>query len=150
MAKKRLVIVNAGTLAGYRRTTASLSQLHDAVRDLHEQEPDAIVTVIGDAALKWDLPEDEHEALEDDIVNGRIVFAPAGAKDGHVAFIARVAQKARSQDLSPIAITDQAIPDCQLGRVRREGSRWVFDLDAFEATVHAAPGTKRRRPRRPA
>ena len=150
MARKRkvLVIVNAGTLAGWRRASASLAQLHQAVADLRAQDPGAAIAVIGDAALKWDLPANEQAELETDIVEGEIVFAPAGANDGHVGFMGRVVDKARALGFTPIAITDQAIPGCPLGRVRRDGEQWIFDLDGYEATVQAETTAQAARGRR--
>lgn len=145
-----LVIVDADTLAGWRRVTSSLDQLHAAVGDLRDQAPEAQVAVIGDPSLKWALPEAEREAVETDIVTGALVFAPAGCNGGHRAFMARVAERARQKGFSPVAVTDQVIPDCRIARVRRDGPRWVFDLDgasapAVTAAVPAGDGRRRRR-----
>jgi methylmalonyl-CoA mutase cobalamin-binding subunit len=121
-----------------------------AVSDLRAQAPEAVVAVIGDPSLKWALPEPEREAVESDIVTGQLVFAPAGCNGGHRAFMARVAERARQKGLDPIAVTDQVIPDCRIARVRRDGPRWVFDLEgastpAVTAVHTAANGGRRRR-----
>lgn len=139
MAKALLLIVDADTLAGWRRPTASLAQLHAAVADLRRQEPDATIAVVGDPSLKWALPEAEREQLDEDIRTGAVVFAPAGAREGHVGFIARIAEKAKAQGMDPVAITDRSVPEARLGRVRREGERWVFDLNVAAPTVTATP-----------
>jgi len=145
-----LVIVDADTLAGWRRTKASLLQLHEAVDALERQAPDAVVAVIADASLKWALPEEEQDLVEDDIVRGRLLFVPAGCVDGHVGFIGKVVEKAHAQGFAAIAITDQAVPHCPLARVSktREGA-WVFDLDAPRPPASVTGGSKHRRgPRR--
>lgn len=149
MGDRLLVIVDADTLAGWRQPKASLAQLHAAVADLRAQVPDTPIAVVGDPSLKWALSEAERARLDDDIVNRRIVFAPAGTCDGHVGFIARVAERATAQGLTPVTITDRAVPGAKLVRIRREGTKWVFDLDgAREPTVVAATtGIRRRRPR---
>ena len=67
----RFVIVDADMLAGWRRPTSSLDQLHDAVGQLRRQEPDVGIAVVGDPALKWALPESEHDRLERVVDLGR-------------------------------------------------------------------------------
>ena len=125
-----LVIVDADTLAGWRRPTSSLRQLHDAVEALERQEPDAVIAVIADASLKWALSEDERDLVEADIVRGSLLFAPAGCVGGLGGFIGRVVDKARERGFQPFVVTDQAITGCPLARARKgaEGE-WVFDLE---------------------
>lgn len=148
MAKELLLIVDADTLAGWRRPTASLAQLHAALADLRRQEPAATIAVVGDPSLKWALAEPERELLDEDVRTGAIVFAPAGAREGHVGFMARIADKARAQGMDPVAITDRSVPGARLGRVRRDADRWVFDLNAAAPTVSAAPAGNAQRRRR--
>ena len=148
MPADRFVIVDADMLAGWRRPTSSLDQLHEAVRQLREQEPDVGVAVVGDPALKWALPESEHERLELDITSRSIVFAPAGTVGGHKGFIAGCVTAARHRGLRPVVLSDQSIPGADLVRVRREAGRWVFDVDTVVTpTVTAAPSAHRRRRR---
>jgi len=146
---KLLVIVDADTLAGWRRPTSSLAQLHQAVADLRRQAPDAVVAVIADPSLKWALSDVERELVEDDIVNGDLLFAPAGCADGHVGFLLRVVEKAEKRGYHAVAITDQVVPGTPIARVRKDGTRWVFDLaDAAPTAVVAsvrAGGRRRRR-----
>lgn len=146
----RFVIVDADTLAGWRRVDSSLAQLHSAVEELRRQAPDSVVAVIGDPSLKWALPEPERDQMDDDIVTGRIVLAPAGTTGGHVAFIARTVDKARRKGFSPIVITDRAVPGAPLAKVRRDGMRWLFDLDSAMVVDQAGPElpVHRRRRRR--
>lgn len=148
MVGKLLVIVDADTLAGWRRPTASLAQLHHAVRDLRAQVPAATIAVVGDPSLRWALDDTEREQLDEDVRTGSVAFAPAGTIGGHVGFIAKVAEKATAQGYTPVTISDRSIPGATLGRARREGTRWVFDLEGVPApTITAAPSAHRRRPR---
>lgn len=143
------VVVDADTLAGWRRPTSSLAQLHEAIDDLRKQEPGAVIAVIGDPSLKWALSDVEREEIELDISSGQLAFAPAGCKGGHVGFIGEVVARAAERGFRPVVITDQAVPDARLGRVRRDGTTWVFDLEGVEArtvtTATAARGHRRRR-----
>jgi hypothetical protein len=144
------VIVDADTLAGWRRPSASLAQLRAAISDLVDQEPETPVAVIADPSLKWALSSDEQAEIEDDIVARRLLFSPAGGVGGHLGFLARVVERASSLGFAPIVVTDQVIPGVRVGRVRRDGARWVFDLAGRDMTV-AAPArpTHRRRRRSP-
>ena len=130
MADRTLVLVDAGMAAGFRLTKPTLKQLHQALVHLHRQHPDAHVAVLGDPALKWDVPTTEAALFEGDIVAGALVCAPAGALDGTAGFLARAAAKAANQGYSVVAFTDRAIPDVALGRLRNDAGRWVWDLDA--------------------
>lgn len=149
---RMLVIVDADTLAGWRRPTSSLAQLHHAVDALKRQAPEAVVAVIADASLKWALSDDERELIEHDIVTGALLFAPAGCVGGHVGFIGKVVEKAQASGFTAVAITDQAVPHCPLARVGkdREG-RWIFDLDSAKTAsagsveAHVRRGPRRRR-----
>lgn len=149
MPPARFVIIDADMLAGWRRATSSLDQLHEAVRQLRVQEPGVAVAVVGDPALKWALPESEHERLELDITSRSIVFAPAGTVGGHKGFIAGCVDTARARGFEPVVLSDQSIPGAPLIRVRRDEGRWIFDLDTVVTpTITAAPGQQVRRRRR--
>jgi hypothetical protein len=150
----RVVIVDADTVAGWRRVTPSLDQLESAVSDLRRSAPGAVIAIVGDAALKWALSAPEQERLDDWINHQQVVLAPAGTKDGHVGFIANTARKARLEGMRPVAITDRAVPDCPIARLRRDGDRWLFDLDnalvmSVDPSRPVAP-QRRRSPARPA
>lgn len=147
VARDRFVIVDADMLAGWRRATSSLDQLHEAVGQLRRQEPDVQVAVVGDPALKWALPESEHGRLELDITSRAIVFAPAGTVGGHKGFITRCVATARARGFETVVLSDQAIPGAPLVRVRRIEGRWVFDLDTVvtPTITSSAPAHRRRR-----
>jgi hypothetical protein len=153
MAGPQLVVVDADTLAGWRRPSPSRAQLWAAIDDLRAAAPDVTVAVIADASLKWALAADEREAIEDDVATGRIVFAPAGCVGGHVGFLAAVVRRADELKIRTLVLTDARVPGARLTRVRREGERWVFDLKgskpivADDASGPRAPGSTRRRRR---
>ena len=140
-----MVIVDADTVAGWRRVSPSLAQLEAAVEDLRAQEPDAVVAVVGDPALKWSLSDVDRDLLDEQIRHHQIVLAPAGAKDGHVGFIARAAERGAQIDVDVVAITDRAVPGCRVARISRDKDHFVFDLDAAISTADRAQPVVRRR-----
>ncbi len=153
MADRILVLVDAGMAAGFRLAKPSLGQLHQALVHLHRQHPDARVAVLGDPALKWDVPTADAARFEGDIIAGALVCAPAGALEGTAGFLAQAASKALAQGHQVVAFTDRAIPGVALGRLRNDGGRWLWDLDATR-TLDAdqvgpplAPSRRRRRAR---
>jgi hypothetical protein len=155
MAATTLLLVDAGMVAGYRRATLSLAQLHQALVHLYRQHPDADVAVVADPSLKWDLAGAEQTAFEGDIIAQAIVCAPAGALDGTVGFLERAAARATAAGQHVVAFTDRALADVALGRLRNDGGRWVWDLDGTRtidaadaaAATSAAPPRRRRRSR---
>lgn len=149
-----LVLVDAGMVAGFRRATPSLAQLHQALVHLHRQHPGVDVAVVADPSLKWDLAGAEQAAFEGDIIAQAIVCAPAGALDGTVGFLERAAQRAAAAGQHLVAFTDRALAGVSLGQLRNEGGRWVWDLDGARtidpaavaaAAAGAAPVRRRRR-----
>lgn len=156
MAASTLVLVDAGMVAGFRRATLSLAQLHQALVHLHRQHPTALVAVVADPSLKWDLAGAEQAAFEGDIIAQAIVCAPAGALDGTVGFLERAAKGGAAAGHDVVAFTDRAVADVPLGRLRNDGGRWLWDLDgthtidaaAADAAVSpASPARRRRRSR---
>jgi hypothetical protein len=153
MADSTLVLVDAGMVAGFRRSTLSLAQLHQALVHLHCEHPDALVAVLADPSLKWDLTGPEQAEFEGDIVAQAIVCAPAGALDGTVGFLERAARRAREVGHQVVAFTDRALPEVALGRLRQDGGRWRWDLDgtrtidAAAAASSSTPPSRRRRRR---
>lgn len=139
----RLVLVDADMLAGWRRSTPSLAQLHQAVLHLERQHPDATVTVVSDPSLKWALPAAEQAAFEGDIIAGVIVCAPAGAVEGTHGFLDAIAGKAAARGGDVVAVTDRALTDVPLARVTLTGGQWSFALD--DASVSPSPGASARR-----
>lgn len=149
-----LVLVDAGMVAGYRRSSLSLAQLHQALVHLHCQHPEVRVAVVADPSMKWDLGSSEQKTFDADIVAGAVVCAPAGAFDGTAGFIERAAQRARDEGHDVVAFTARAIPGVALGRLRNDEGRWLWDLegtttiDAAEAMAAAGNGGGARRRRK--
>jgi len=152
MAAQTLVLVDAGMVAGFRRTKPALSQLHQALVHLHRQHPDICTAVLADPSLKWDLGGGEQTTFEGDIIAGAVVCAPAGALDGTVGFLQRAARAATARGFDVVAITDRALPEVALGRLRNDGGRWLWDLDTTstldDAGAKAATGSGTARGRR--
>lgn len=144
---KRLVIVDADLLAGWRRAAPSLGQLRDAVAALVAQEPGATVAVIADPALKWSLDAGDQHDIEHDITSRFLLMAPAGSAGGHVGFIARVVEVAVAGGWDPVVITARAIPGARLGKPSRVDGVWRFDLDGPQPTIVATGQPPRRRRR---
>ncbi|MFM7509632.1 MAG: hypothetical protein ACKO5A_08800 [Actinomycetota bacterium] len=128
MTTETTVLLDADTVAGWRRSTPSLEQLHSAIEDLRRQHPDVEVAVVADPSLKWALPSVEQQRFEDDIVSRTVVCAPAGTRDGHGAWIAAVAAAAGAGGRRVVVVTDRAVPDLPIARLGRNGDRFNFDL----------------------
>ena len=143
-----LVLVDAGMVAGFRRSSPSLGQLHQALVHLHCQHPDVHVAVVADPSVKWDLSKADQPLFEGDIVAGAIVCAPAGALDGTVGFLPQAAAAATAEGRHVIAFTDRAVPGVDLGRLRNEAGRWVWDLDETRTIDAATAKTAKAAPRR--
>jgi hypothetical protein len=152
MTARTLVLVDAGMVAGFRRAKPSLGQLHQALVHLHLQHPDALVAVVADPSLKWDLDKGDQAMFEGDIVAGAVVCAPAGALDGTGGFLAQSAARAVADGHEVVAVTDRAVPGVALGRLRNDAGRWVWELDGGRVLDEAGPeaaaaGQPRRRRR---
>src|SRR3546814_13860099 len=76
-----LVLVDAGMLAGFRRSKPSLGQLHQALVHLHRPSPDVPAAVPADPSLKRDLAAGEQNTSDGDIIAAAVVFAPDGAPE---------------------------------------------------------------------
>lgn len=148
-----LVLVDAGMVAGFRRSKPSLAQLHQALVHLHRQHPEVRTAVLADPSLKWDLGGTEQTTFEGDIIAGAVVCAPAGALEGTIGFLTQAAERAKKQGYEVVAVTDRAVPEVALGRLRVDGGRWLWDLDATHtidrgdaeaATATASSGRRRR------
>ncbi|MFP5254874.1 MAG: hypothetical protein ACLGI8_03385 [Acidimicrobiia bacterium] len=147
-----LALVDAGMVAGYRRSSLSLAQLHQALVHLHRQHPTVRVAVVADPSMKWDLGAAEQKGFDADIVAGAVVCAPAGAFDGTAGFMERAAERARHDGYEVVAFTARAIPGVALGRLRNEEGRWLWDLEGTTtieaAEAQAATGSGRNGSRR--
>lgn len=151
MAASTLVLVDAGMVAGFRRATLSLAQLHQALVHLYRQHPGVKVAVLADPSVKWDLTGSEQAAFDGDIVAQAVVCAPAGALEGTAGFLERAAHRAAALGDEVVAFTDRALAGVALGRLRNDGGRWLWDLDgtrtldSADAAAAATSAPRRRR-----
>jgi len=123
-----LLLLDADTLAGWRRAAPSLAQLHHALLHLERSRPDDAVAVIADPSMKWSLAADEQGRFDADIVSGVLVCTPAGAVDGTHGFLAAVAAKASAAGWDVLAVSDRAVAGVPLGRLRcDDAGRWLVE-----------------------
>jgi hypothetical protein len=144
--QRTVVLLDADTVAGWRRPAPSLAQLHRAVVDLRAQHPHVTVAVVADPSIKWALPAEEQDAFEHDIVNRNVVCAPAGTRDGTHGWVLAVADRARSDGQRVLVVTDRAIPGVPVVRLRNVEGRFAFDLESA-AEVEGRPSQPYRRRR---
>ena len=149
-----LLLLDADTLAGWRRTTPSLAQLHHAVLHLERARPDDRVAVIADPSMKFSLGREEQSRFEADIVGGVVVCTPAGAIDGTHGFLAAVVRQAVAVGWEVLTVSDRAVPGVALARLQRDDAgRWSIEatgsIDAAQARAAAGSNrpTRRRRSR---
>ena len=141
-----VVLLDADTVAGWRRAAPSLVQLHNAVADLRRQHPDVVVAVVADASIKWALPAEEQAAFEHDIVTRAVVCAPAGTREGTYGWLQAVAQRARRDADRVLAVTDRALGGVPVVRLTQVEGHFRFDL-AGAKEVEGRPSQPHRRRR---
>lgn len=142
-----LLLLDADTLAGWRRAKPSLAQLHHVVLQLERARPDDQVAVIADPSMKFSLTAEEKQRFDADIVGGVLVCTPAGAVDGTHGFLAAVARRAADQGLEVLAVSDKALADVPLARLQRDDAgRWTV---AESGSVDAATAKKATSAKRP-
>lgn len=142
---RTVVLLDADTVAGWRRVAPSLAQLHAAVRDLRAQHPDVVVAVVADPSIKWALPAEEQDAFERDIVSRAVVCAPAGTRDGTHGWLLAVAARATDSADRVLVVTDRAIGGLSIVRLSTEGGHFRFDLDGARTVEAPSAPTHRRR-----
>jgi hypothetical protein len=147
-SSQRVVLVDAGTLAGWRRSAPSLAQLHQALLHLGAQHREERIAVLADPALKHQLPTAEQDDFDADIASGVLVCAPAGAVAGVQGFVAAVVAKAERAGNDVVLVTDRSYPFGRLASLRRDGARWIFDLDGAAAPARAVTAGANQRRRR--
>jgi hypothetical protein len=140
-------VLDGGMISGWRRATPSLDQLHQAVFHLRAVHPDIRVAVVADPALKHQLTVADQPLLDADIEVGAIVLAPAGTIGGFHGFLGQIVNHATEAGLRPVVITDRAVPEAALGKVRLDGGRWLFELDETTTTTKTASPPRRRKRR---
>lgn len=89
---QRLLIVDAGFAAGWRRASASFAQL-DSICDAAESDGWTVV-VLSDSGFRHDLPREEIGTFETRRRTGKIITASAGCVGGTARFIEATAERA--------------------------------------------------------
>jgi hypothetical protein len=97
---QRHVVVDGSNLATEGRSTPSLAQLDQAVREFVLENPDAIVTVVVDASFGHRIDPSELQTFEEAEAAGEVVSPPAGAIGRGDAFLLRIADKTSATVLS--------------------------------------------------
>ena len=96
----RQVVVDGSNIATEGRSTPSLAQLDQAVREFLVEYPDAIVTVVVDASFAHRIDASELNMYEEAEAAGEVVSPPAGAIGRGDAFLLRIADKTGAMVLS--------------------------------------------------
>lgn len=124
----KILIVDAGLAAGWRRAVPDLDQLDDVVAAARELVPDTVV--LADASLKWSLPEDQQERFERYRGTATVLCAPGGTRGGHHAFLATAARAAadRGRDVWVLSGLDLGDGPWRLAMLRRPDGHWTIEL----------------------
>jgi hypothetical protein len=96
----RHVVVDGSNIATEGRSTPSLAQLDEAVREFLKEFPDSNVTVVVDATFGHRIDNAEVKAFEEARAAGELVSPPAGAIGRGDAFLLRIADKVNATVLS--------------------------------------------------
>ena len=94
------VVVDGSNIATEGRSTPSLEQLDQAVRQYLEEHPGANVTVVVDASFGHRIEPSERAAFEQAVAHGELVSPPAGAIGRGDAFLLRIAERIGARVLS--------------------------------------------------
>ena len=94
------VVVDGSNIATEGRSTPSLAQLDEAVREFLKEYPDSILTVVVDATFGHRIDAEEQKAFEEARANAEVVSPPAGAIGRGDAFLLRIADKVNATVLS--------------------------------------------------
>ncbi len=143
-----LVLVDAGMVAGFRRSSLSLGQLHQALVHLARQHPEAQVAVVADPSLKWDLAPADQPCSRATSSPRRSCAPRPAPSTARSASSSGPPQRATNAGQRVVAFTDRALPGVSLGRLRNEGGKWVWDLDDVRTIEADAAATASAQPRR--
>src|SRR3984957_5915993 len=94
------VVVDGSNIATEGRTTPSLEQLDQAVRQYLAEHPGSSVTVVVDASFGHRIDPSERAAFEQAVAHGELVSPPAGAIGRGDAFLLRIAERTGARVLS--------------------------------------------------
>jgi hypothetical protein len=94
------VVVDGSNIATEGRSSPSLQQLDDAIREYQTEFPDAEVIVVVDATFGHRIEPSERAMFDEAVAHGELVTPPAGAIGRGDAFVLRVAERVGAQVLS--------------------------------------------------
>src|SRR5579884_3837385 len=94
------VVVDGSNIATEGRSTPSLAQLDEAVREFHQEFPQAEITVVVDATFGHRIDPSERPAFDEAQAHGELVSPPAGAIGRGDAFLLRIADRSGATILS--------------------------------------------------
>src|SRR3954466_5384314 len=97
---RRHVVVDGSNIATEGRSTPSLAQLDEAVREFIQENPDVTITVVVDATFGHRIDAAEQKAFDEAEANAELVSPPAGAIGRGDAFVLRIADKVSGTILS--------------------------------------------------
>lgn len=123
-----ILLIDAGLAAGWRRAEPDLGQLDEVVDAAKGVVPD--VAVLGDASLKWSLPDDQQDKFEKYRATSTVLCAPGGTEGGHHAFLATAARAAADRGRTVYVLSALALGDgpWRLAMLRRPEGRWTIEL----------------------
>lgn len=124
----KILFVDAGLAAGWRRAVPDLDQLDEVVAVARELVDDTVV--LADASLKWSLPESQQERFEEYRGTAAVLCAPGGTKGGHHAFLATAAGAAasRGKDVWVLSALDLGTGPWRTALLRRPDGEWTIEL----------------------
>ena len=94
------VVVDGSNIATEGRSTPSLAQLDEAVREFRAEYPNAEITVVVDATFGHRIDASERPAFDEAQAHGEVVSPPAGAIGRGDAFLLRIADRSGATVLS--------------------------------------------------
>ncbi|HEY1117642.1 MAG TPA: hypothetical protein VGE43_08050 [Acidimicrobiales bacterium] len=124
----KILFVDAGLAAGWRRADPDLDQLDEVVATARGMVDDTVV--LADASLKWSLPESQQERFEEYRGTAAVLCAPGGTKGGHHAFLATAARAAagRGKDVWVLSALDLGDGPWRTALLRRPDGHWSIEL----------------------
>jgi hypothetical protein len=124
----KILFVDAGLAAGWRRAEPDLDQLDEVVATARGMVDDTVV--LADASLKWSLPESQQERFEEYRGTAAVLCAPGGTKGGHHAFLATAARAAagRGKDVWVLSGLDLGDGPWRTALLRRPEGHWSIEL----------------------
>ncbi len=124
----KILLVDAGLAAGWRRAEPDLDQLDEVIAAARELVDDTVV--LADASLKWSLPESQQERFEEYRGTAAVLCAPGGTKGGHHAFLATAARAAagKGKDVWVLSALDLGDGPWRTALLRRPEGHWNIEL----------------------